>query len=117
MIKTEIVEINDKRFIHTWSDGDYTIMRDGIEYDEAYDPIDTGRVYTETSHIIETITEDIEELKAKYADVVQKYNSAEARAERLDRIKARIIELRDKATLQTTKAIYNAILQLFDEED
>lgn len=48
---------------------------------------------------------------------VLKYNSAEARAERLDRIKARIIELRDKATLQTTKAIYNAILQLFDEED
>ena len=40
-----------------------------------------------------------------------------ARAEKLDRIKAKIIELRDKATLPTTKAIYNAILQLFDEED
>ena len=40
-----------------------------------------------------------------------------ARAERLDRIKSRIIELRDKATLPTTKAIYNAILELFEEED
>ena len=38
-----------------------------------------------------------------------------ARAERLDRIKSRIIDLRDKATLQTTKAIYNAILELFEE--
>ena len=38
-----------------------------------------------------------------------------ARAEKLDRIKAKIIELRDKATLQTTKAIYNAILELFDD--
>ena len=47
-------------------------------------------------------------------DIIRAYK---ARAERLDRIKARIIELRDKATLQTTKAIYNAILQLFDEED
>ena len=39
-----------------------------------------------------------------------------AQAERLDRIKAKIIELRDKATLPTTKAIYNAILQLFEED-
>ena len=39
-----------------------------------------------------------------------------ARAERLDRIKARITELRDQATLQTTKAIYNAILELFEED-
>ena len=117
MIKTKIVEINGRKLLHTWSDEDFTILRDGVEYEEAYDPIDTGRVYTETNHIIETVTEDIEELKQKYADVVSKYNSAEAKAERLDRIKSRIIELRDKATLQTTKAIYNAILQLFDEED
>ena len=116
MIKTEIVTINGRQFVYTHSDDNMMIERDGIEYDEAYDPIDTGRVYTETTHIIETVTEDIEELKQKYADVVQKYNSAEARAERLDRIKAKIIELRDKATLQTTKAIYNAILELFEDE-
>ena len=47
-------------------------------------------------------------------NIIRQYK---ARAERLDRIKAKIIELRDKATLQTTKAIYNAILALFDEED
>ena len=117
MIKTETVNINGHLLIHTFSDDNMKIERDGIEYDEAYDPIDTGRVYTETNHIIETVTEDIEELKAKYADVVSKYNTAEAKAERLDRIKSRIIELRDKATLQTTKAIYNAILELFEEED
>lgn len=113
MIKTETVNINGQLFIHTYSDDGVMIERDGIEYDEAYDPIDTGRVYTETSHIIETT---IEELKEKYTEVVQKYNYAEARAERLERIKNRIIELRDKATLQTTKAIYNAILQLFEED-
>ena len=116
MLKTEIVTINGRQFVYTHSDDGMKIERDGIEYDEAYDPIDTGRVYTETTHIIETVTEDIEELKAKYADLVSKYNTAEARAERLDRIKARIIELRDKATLQTTKAIYNAILDLFEED-
>lgn len=113
MIKTEIVTINGRQFIYTHSDDNMKIERDGIEYDEAYDPIDTGRVYTETTHIIETTAE---ELKEKYAEVVQKYNYAEARAERLERIKNRIIELRDKATLPTTKAIYNAILELFDEE-
>lgn len=115
MIITETVTINGRTFIHTYSDNSMKIIRDGIEYDEAYDPIDTGRVYTETEHIIETVTEDIEELKQKYAEAVSKYNSAEARAERLDRIKARIETLRDEAKLQTTKAIYNAILELFEE--
>lgn len=46
-------------------------------------------------------------------DIIRAYK---ARAERLDRIKAKITELRDKATLQTTKAIYNAILELFEDE-
>lgn len=116
MIITEIVTINGRQFIYTHSDDNMKIERDGIEYDEAYDPIDTGRIYAETTHIIETVTEDIEELKEKYTEVVQKYNYAEARAERLERIKNRIIELRDKATLPTTKAIYNAILELFDDD-
>lgn len=115
MIKSETVTINGRTFIHTWSDGDYTIIRDGVEYDEAYDPADLGRVYTETQHIIETMTEDIEEMKAKYAEVVSKYNTAEAKAERLDRIKSRIETLRDEARLQTTKALYQAVLDLFEE--
>ena len=118
MIKTETITISGKTFIRTYSDNGMMIHGGSPEadYAEALDPAELGREYTETAHIIEVITEDIEELKEKYADVVQKYNSAEARAERLDRIKSRIIELRDKATLATTKAIYNAILQLFEEE-
>lgn len=47
MIKTEAV--ND--LIHTWSDLNVKIhggMPEG-DYDEAYDPIDSGRTYTETN--------------------------------------------------------------------
>lgn len=46
-------------------------------------------------------------------DIIRAYK---ARAERLDRIKAKIEQLRDEARLSTTKAIYNAILQLFEED-
>ena len=47
MIRTERVTINGREFDHTWSDK-HTIMRDGVEYDEAYDPAGSGRVYVET---------------------------------------------------------------------
>lgn len=46
MIKTETVN----NLIHTWSDLGVKIhggYPDG-DYDEAYDPIDSGRTYTET---------------------------------------------------------------------
>lgn len=117
MIRTESITIGEQQFIRTYSDKGMMIHGGSPEadYAEALDLAELGRVYTETTHIIEVITEDIEELKEKYADVVSKYNTAEARAERLDRIKARITDLRDKATLPTTKAIYNAILELFDD--
>ena len=39
-----------------------------------------------------------------------------ARAERLDTIKIQIEALRDAAVLPTTKAIYDAILDLFKED-
>lgn len=29
----------------------YTIARDGAEYDEAIDPVNSGRVYTETTNV------------------------------------------------------------------
>ena len=41
--------------------------------------------------------------------------SAEARAERLDRLRAWLVEQRDKALLPTTKAIYQAIIDKLDE--
>ena len=54
MIKTEIVTIDGRQFVYTHSDDNMKIERDGIEYDEAYDPIDTGREYTETDIPIES---------------------------------------------------------------
>ena len=47
MIKTEKLTINGRAFIRSYSDTHY-IMRDGVEYEEAIDPIDSGRGYTES---------------------------------------------------------------------
>ena len=51
MIKTEIKD----NLIHTWSDIGMKIHGGFPEadYDEAYDPIDSGRTYTETNIPIE----------------------------------------------------------------
>ena len=48
MIKTEIATFNGKEYIRTWSDQSMMIERDGALYQEAIDPIDSGRTYTET---------------------------------------------------------------------
>ena len=48
MIYTETVEIRGRKFVRTYSDT-YRVMRDGLEYDEAIDPIDSGRTYTESN--------------------------------------------------------------------
>lgn len=55
MVKTEIIEINERQFRMTYSDENRYIARNGIEYEDAIDPIDTDRKYTEenikdTSH-------------------------------------------------------------------
>ena len=56
MIYTEIVTIRGKEFRRTYSDTNM-VMRDGVEYTEAVDPIDTDRVYTEsTTTLPEEIT-------------------------------------------------------------
>ena len=47
MIQTETVTIGGRQYRRTYSDT-YKIARDGIEYDEAIDPVDTDREYTET---------------------------------------------------------------------
>lgn len=51
MIKTETVG----NFIHTWSDMGMKIHGGSPEadYDDAFDPIDSGRTYTETNIPIE----------------------------------------------------------------
>ena len=48
MLYTEVVTIRGKEFRRTYSDT-YMVMRDGVEYTEAVDPIDTDRVYTEST--------------------------------------------------------------------
>ena len=48
MIKTEIITINGRQLRRTWSDAGFMIERDGAQYSEAVDPLDSGRTYTET---------------------------------------------------------------------
>lgn len=53
MIKTETVVINDKEFTHTWSDEHKYICRDDQQWEDAYDPINIERTYTEGDPIDE----------------------------------------------------------------
>lgn len=52
MVKTETLNINGKTFVRTWSDEGMMIERDGKRYEEAIDPIEFGRTYTETEQEI-----------------------------------------------------------------
>lgn len=103
-IITETVTLNGNQYLHTYSDDGMTIIRDGVEYDDVYDPVSSGRTYTETSHKIEQTVEDIQEQLAE----------AQAQARKLFSIRSTIETLRDEALLPSTKAIYQAILDLFD---
>ena len=60
MIKTETLIINNREFIRTYSDAGFKIRKDGTDeiYDEAIDPADSGRTYTETDELIEIFEED-----------------------------------------------------------
>ena len=49
MIKSEKITIFQRELIRNYSDAGYKIQRDGVLYDEAIDPLDSGRTYTETS--------------------------------------------------------------------
>lgn len=59
MICIENVTINGKEYIRTWSDKGMKIERDGAMYEEAIDPVDSGRTYTETDQAIPTEQENI----------------------------------------------------------
>ena len=54
MIIQTTKEINGVMYAYTYSDSGFMIERDGVEYSEAVDPLDSGRVYTETETPIET---------------------------------------------------------------
>ena len=52
-IVKEIILIDEIEYEKTYSDTGFFIERDGAVYEEAVDPLDSGRVYTETENIIE----------------------------------------------------------------
>lgn len=47
MIRTETYMLGEREFTRTWSDANRFVVRDGVEYSEANDPSEFGRVYTE----------------------------------------------------------------------
>ncbi len=47
MIRTENFTIGEKQFIRTYSDSGRYVVRDGVSYEEACDPAEFGRTYTE----------------------------------------------------------------------
>ena len=58
MIIQTTKEINGVVYDYAYSDSGYMIERDGARYSEAVDPLDSGRVYTETEEHIETGTDE-----------------------------------------------------------
>lgn len=66
MIIQTTKEINGIVYDYTYSDSGYMIERDGVRYSEAVDPIDSGRLYTETDELIDVGTkkETVEDYKA-----------------------------------------------------
>lgn len=51
-------EINGIMYDYAYSDSGFMIERDGARYSEAVDPLDSGRVYTETDEPIEIGTDE-----------------------------------------------------------
>ena len=66
MIIQTTKEINGVLYDCTYSDSGYIIERDGVRYSEAIDPLDSGRLYTETDEPIDVGTkeETVEDYKA-----------------------------------------------------
>ena len=92
----ETVNINGQAFIHVYSNDGKKVIIDGIEYDDVYDVIE--HTYAESSTVIERGEEDIIKAKLTIYDKVHSY----------------LIAKRDEALLTTTKALYQAIIDLFD---
>ena len=77
----------------------------------------SGEVYWATNRMatLEAIVSNrLEVLQNDYRVATNALAYAEARAERLDKIRDYLVEQRDKALLQTTKAIYQAIIDKLD---
>ena len=66
MIIQTTKEINGVVYDYAYSNSGYMIERDGVRYSEAVDPIDSGRLYTETDEPIDVGTkeETVEDYKS-----------------------------------------------------
>ena len=66
MIVQTTQEINGVVYAYTYSDYGFMIERNGVRYSDAVDPLDSGRVYTETDEQINvgTSEESVEDYKA-----------------------------------------------------
>lgn len=62
MIIQTTKEINGVMYAYAYSDSGFMIERDGVRYSEAVDPLDSGRVYTETNESIESDKQNVPEL-------------------------------------------------------
>lgn len=58
MIIQTTKEINGVMYAYAYSDSGYMIERDGVRYSEAVDPLDSGRVYTETYEPIDMVADE-----------------------------------------------------------
>ena len=67
MIIQTTKEINGVVYDYAYSDSGYMIERDGVRYSEAVDPLDSGRVYTETYEPVEVSTKEATEEDYKAA--------------------------------------------------
>ena len=56
MIVTETITIGGGTFTRTYSDAGRFVVRDGVSYSEAIDPVNSGRIYTEGEIIDEEIS-------------------------------------------------------------
>ena len=61
MIVKTTQRINGVVYDYTYSDSGFMIERDGVRYSKAVDPIDSGRVYTETDEPVEIETREATE--------------------------------------------------------
>lgn len=76
MIIQTAKEINGVVYSYTYSDSGDMIERDGVRYSEAVDPLDSGRLYTETDEPIDigTMEEAVEDNKAVLLGQQSNYN-------------------------------------------
>lgn len=73
MIIQTTKEINGVMYAYAYSDSGYMIERDGVRYSEAVDPLNSGRVYTETDEPIDIVNDEatVEDWRAMMLSAMQ----------------------------------------------